>query len=208
MNVRTVENEKIRVSLIQSVWDDYLNRAQLILDESQSSPPLTLSQIQRELILSEGHAKLDAERELLEYNAQLEVKAHRFLFIRYIREYTSFELDSFMLRFDGARLMSEAATVAVGMAEAYATGNLSPHDNDDLAAEFMKTQATIASTEIARVREDARIYLLRGEDGLREYAIKEVVRTVSPSSVGLDELELRCDRSGWSIEAYGSVETV
>lgn len=212
MNARTVENEKIRVSLIQPAWDDYLNKAQLIFDESQSSPPkpppFTLSQIQRELILSEAHAKLDAELELRKYKEALEGEAHRFLFIRYIREYTSYELDSFMPGYDEGRLMSEAATAAVGMAEAYAKGNLRPHDNDEVAAEFMKTRLNIASTEIARVREDERINLLRGEDELREYALREAARIVSPPSVGLDELERHCDQSGWSIKVYSSVETV
>lgn len=218
----TVQNDRIRVTVPQNIWDSFAIRADR-LAHTQVLPSGELrthsaEEIQRGLILSEAMSKLGNASEL-KFLAQEEpesteiIQHAKLILIRnYLLKHGRYDADEVITRYQDGLRMSQGMQQEVSEAESYAQGQLSPLSIDEARTELINyVRECIASgikpTEAA-LRFKGKLTVLK-TGGLRDESLAALAEASELLSL-LYEIQLRyrkvrANMAGWEIDVLGDM---
>lgn len=218
----TVENDRIRVTVTQAVWDQYADQAKRLAHKqrlpSGDVHEHTPEQIQRGLILSEAMSKLGnaSELRLLEQegpdNDTILQHTKLSLMFHYLEQHGAYDAVETMQRVEGGKMMPQGMRAAVLEASAYAEGQLSPLRTDEARAEFLRYLAESLATHTDLTQRE--LCFRKKMMELKSAPMEEITATMLSETAQLlnylhdaDKQHRRrfSNMTGWEIEIIGDM---
>jgi hypothetical protein len=220
----TVQNDRIRVTVTQEIWDSFSDAAQRLAhkqvlpsgDVHIHSP----EKILRGLVLSEAMTKLGSASELKSLeneeldNTEITKLAKLTLMRNYLEKRGRYNTDDLMWRYEGGKMMSLGMQHFVLEAESYAQGLLSPLSEDDAwkdlknyISKFIASGTEPAEHEIRTKKKlmDLRMGKL-GDEAAADAAMTQAEDSLNfCRNIDRNYLKSRADMDGWQIEVIGEM---
>jgi len=218
----TVQNDRIRVTVTQEIWDSFTGAAQRLAHiqvlPSGDIRVHSAEQSQRGLVLSEAMSKLGnaselrlMEQEGLDQSEILKL-AKICLMEKYLAENGRYDAGETMMRYEGGHRMSQGMASEAAEAEAYAQGQLSPLSDEETRAEMIAAVQDLLNNERdpsqRKIRTTKRLTALRS--GTRHRDSTNALAEATDCLAYLRDVELRyrqvhADMDGWQIEIIGEI---
>ena len=220
----TVQNDRIRVTVTQEIWDSFSDAAQRLAhkhvlpsgDVHIHSP----EKILRGLVLSEAMTKLGSASELKSLeneeldNTEITKLAKLTLMRNYLEKRGRYNTDDLMWRYEGGKMMSPGMQHFVLEAESYAQGILSPLSEDDASKDLKNyiSKCIASGTEPAehelrtkKILMDLRMGKL-GDEAAADAAMTQAEDSLNfCRNIDRNYLKSRPDMDGWQIEVIGEM---
>ena len=199
--MKTVENEKLRVTVSDEVHQHLTARAHTL----PGCEHMTIEQRTRGLILSEAMARVESQKYIstpvTADDPDVVSEVRKELIRRYLTENTRYSLKEILMRVDGNHRLSLGMQVEYNEAEAYARGVMEQPSKNDVARELGEQIASADKGESRRAIQCAKL--------LTKSANPELLATVTAETVerlqAIDRdnrayIEKRYPMAGWHIE--------